>query len=94
MTQMRAFSKRLRVDITDPKISCRCEWIATQKGRAPYESAPKSITMDISFDTDSPVADRLRLIEAAKKGCFIEQMLRQPNEIGHRLKVGDEWVAI
>ena len=80
------------MDITDPKISCRCEWIATQKGRAPYESAPKSITMDISFDTDSPVADRLRLIEAAKKGCFIEAMLTPQNEIKHRLKTEDGWI--
>lgn len=92
MTQMRAFSKRLRVDIENPKISCRCEWEATQKGRDPYVSAPKSITMDISFDTDSPVADRLRLIEAAKKGCFIEAMLTPQNEIRHRLKTEDGWI--
>ena len=93
MTQMRAFSRQLRVDIENPKISCRCEWEATQKGREPYESAPRSITMDISFDTDSPVEDRLRLIEATRKGCFIEAMLTPQNEIAHRLKTEDGWVA-
>jgi uncharacterized OsmC-like protein len=64
------------------------------QGRGPYVSAPKSIDMDIEIDSDAPDADVRRLIETAKKGCFIEQMLRVPNEIGHRLKVGDEWVAI
>jgi uncharacterized OsmC-like protein len=93
MTQMRAFSKRLRVDIDNAKISCRCEWVATQKGREPYESAPKSIAMDISFDTESSLEDQLRLIEAAKKGCFIEAMLTPQNEITHRLKTADGWVA-
>ena len=91
MTQMRAFSKRLRVDITDPKISCRCEWVATQKGRAPYKSAPKSIAMDISFETESPLEDQLRLIEAAKKGCFIETTLMQGLEVGHRLQIDGDW---
>ncbi len=31
--------------------------------------------MDISMETESPLEDQLRLIEAAKKGCFIEAML-------------------
>ena len=92
MTQMRAFAKRLRVDIRDPKISCRCEWVATQRGREPYESAPKSIALDISFDTDASLNDQLHLIEVAKKGCFIEAMLTPQNEIAHRLKTSDGWV--
>jgi hypothetical protein len=92
MTQMRAFSRRLRVDIENPKIACRCEWVATQRGREPYESAPKSIAMDISFDTDAPLEDQLRLIEAAKKGSFIEAMLTPQNETAHWLKTPDGWV--
>jgi uncharacterized OsmC-like protein len=92
MTQMRAFSKRLRVDIENAKIFCRCEWVAIQKGRAPYESAPKSIHMDISMDSDASLEDQLRLIEAAKKGCFIEAMLTPQNNITHRLKTADGWV--
>jgi len=34
------------------------------------------------------------LIAAAKKGCFAEQALTLPCEIGHRLKVGDDWVEV
>ena len=94
MTQIRAFSKRLRIPVNDVKIYCRCAWTGEMEGRGPYVTAPKSIDMDIDIDSDESDEDVRRLIEAAKKGCFIEQMLRRPNEIGHRLKVGDEWVAI
>lgn len=94
MTQIRAFSKRLRVPIRDVRIYCRCAWTAEMEGRGPYVSAPKSIDMDIEVDSDETQADIRRLIDAAKKGCFIEQMLSVPNGIGHRLKVGDDWVAI
>jgi uncharacterized OsmC-like protein len=94
MTQIRAFAKRLRVDIRDVHVHCRCEWEATMRGREPYESAPKSIDLDLEIDSDAPLDDIKRLIDAAKKGCFIEATLGQANEIGHRLKVGDEWVAV
>lgn len=92
MTQFRAFSKRLRVDVRDVHIYCKCEWEGTQRGREPYETAPKSINMDLTVDSDASFEDVKRVIDAAKKGCFIEQMMNIP--IGHRLKVGDEWVAV
>ncbi|NKB48720.1 MAG: hypothetical protein GKS02_05065 [Alphaproteobacteria bacterium] len=94
MTQVRAFAKRLRVDIRDVNINCRCEWEATMRGREPYVSKPKSINMDLVVDSDESFEDIVRVIDAAKKGCFIEQMMNQQNDIGHRLKVGDEWVAV
>ena len=94
MTQFRAFSKRLRVDISDVHIHCRCEWEATMRGREPYVSAPKSVNMDLTVDSEAPLEDIKRVVDAAKKGCFIEQMMNQQNDIGHRLKVGDEWVAV
>ncbi len=94
MTQFRAFAKRLRVDIRDVHIHCRCEWEATQRGREPYESAPRSIAMDLTVDSDAPLEDIKRVIDAAKKGCFIEQMMNKQNDISHRLRVGDEWVAV
>jgi hypothetical protein len=37
---------------------------------------------------------RIELIEAAKKGCFVEQTLMRPNMVGHRLRVGDEWIEV
>ena len=94
MTQFRVFAKRLRVDISDVQIHCRCEWEATMRGREPYVSAPKSVNMDITVDSEAPFDDVKRVIDAAKKGCFIEQMMNEKIDIGHRLKVGDDWVAV
>ena len=39
------------------------------------------------LSTDSP-------LEAAKKGSFVEQTLMRPNIIGHRLRVGKDWVQV
>jgi hypothetical protein len=50
--------------------------------------------MDLTVDSDAPFEDIKRVIDAAKKGCFIESMMNEQNDIGHRLKVGDEWVAV
>jgi hypothetical protein len=33
----------------------------------------------------------VRLVEAAKKGCFIEASLAEGVIVGHRLKAGDGW---
>ena len=94
MTQFRAFAKRLRVDFRDVQIHCKCHWIATQSGREPYESVPQSIVMDLTVDSDESLEDVRRLIDAAKKGCFIEQMMSEQIDFRHRLKVGGAWVAV
>ena len=33
----------------------------------------------------------MRLLEAAQRGCFIDQTLRRPNRIVHRLRVGERF---
>ena len=77
MTQLRAFAKKMRIDIQNAVVNCHAEWDATIEGRDPYVAAPRGVRMDIEFDSDAPVAERLRLIEAAKKGCFIEAIVRE-----------------
>jgi len=94
MTQMRSFSKRLKIQLRDVRMRCRCEWMARQKGAEPYVSEPVGFSIDVEVDSDAPTEDIKRLIEAAKKGCFIEQTLSRANTIKHRLKVGDAWVDV
>ena len=48
----------------------------------------------VSSDSDASTEDQIRLIEAAKKGCFIDQTMAVANDVGHRLKVGDDWVDV
>lgn len=92
MTQIRAFAKRLRIPLDGVTVAARLHWRGEQVGRDPYVTGPVAFTLDIDLQTSAPVDDQLRLIAAAKKGCFIEQTLARPNSVGHRLKVGDGWI--
>lgn len=71
MTQIRAFSKRLKIPIGQVTVTCRTHWQAHQVGRDPYTTAPVGFDMDIDLDSPASPEDQQRLIEAAKKGCFI-----------------------
>ncbi|SHJ73038.1 Uncharacterized OsmC-related protein [Shimia gijangensis] len=93
MTQIRAFAKRLNVALADLKVDVRVQWDWEAKGKV-YETGPRSFEIDIFLDSDDPLEAQLALIEAAKKGCFIEQTLGQKNKITHRLRQDDEWVAV
>lgn len=91
MTQIRAFAKRLKVPLNDLQVDTQIEWDWAMKGRT-YETAPKSFKIDVLIDSDAPIEKQLELVEAAKKGCFIEQTLGQKNLIQHRLKTTTGWV--
>lgn len=47
--------------------------------------------LDVEMDSSADAAELFRLLEAAKKGCFIEQTLSRGLQIGHRLKIGEDW---
>lgn len=93
MTQIRAFAKRLRVPLNDLRVDVDVQWDWRTVERT-YETAPKSFAIDISIDSDAPFDAQIELVEAAKKGCFIEQTLGQANRVSHRLRRNSEWVAI
>lgn len=92
MTQLRAFAKRMKVQIDDLHVDCKIVWQWTPKDRI-YETAPKSFEIDITLDSPNPVEEQMALIAAAKKGCFVEQTLGQSNVIRHRLKTADGFIA-
>jgi len=91
MTQIRAFSKRLMIPIGAVEVEARLHWQGHQQGREPYVTAPVGFDLHIDLQSDAPEADQRRLLEAAKKGCFIEQTLAQGLTVGHRLKTQDGW---
>ncbi|MFT4960446.1 MAG: putative OsmC-like protein [Paracoccaceae bacterium] len=93
MTQIRAFAKRMDVTLNDLKVETRVQWDWAAKGRI-YETAPKSFEIDIFIDSDDPLDKQTALVQAAKKGCFIEQTLGQSNTIAHKLKTADGWVNV
>ena len=94
MTQIRAFAKRLRIDLKGVDVQATIRWQGTSEGRNPYESAPVEFSLDVDMDSDASLEDRTRLLEAAKKGCFIEATLANPIPVRHRLREGGDFVAI
>jgi len=93
MTQLRAFAKRMKVQIDDLTVDCKVVWQWTPIGKI-YETAPKSFEFDIRLDSPNPIEEQIALIEASKKGCFIEQTLGQKNTIRHRLKTEHGFLAL
>lgn len=93
MTQVRAFAKRLRVTVDDLKVETRVVWDWQATGRT-YETAPRSFEIDILIDSPDPEDRIVELIEASKKGCFIEQTLGRTNTISHRYKVAGDWKTV
>jgi uncharacterized OsmC-like protein len=94
MTQIRAFAKRLNIPIRGVVVKSHFQWKAVQNGKAPYESEPVGFGLDIDIDSDAPTEDLKRLVDAAQKGCFIDQTLNRTNVVGHRLRVGEDWVEV
>ncbi len=91
MTQIRAFAKRLNIDLRHVTVNTRLHWQGEQEGNDPYVTQPVGFDMDVDMDTDASKDDQMALLAAAKKGCFIEQTLMQGLVVGHRLKLGDAW---
>ncbi len=92
MTQLRAFAKRMGVQIDDLHVDCKIVWQWTPKDRI-YETAPKSFEIDVTLESPNPLNEQMALIAAAKKGCFVEQTLGQSNVIRHRLKTAEGLVS-
>ncbi len=93
MTQIRAFAKRMDVNLKDLNVKTSIVWNWEAKGRL-YETAPQSFDIDVLIESDDDEEKVIALINAARKGCFIEQTLGRTNTIRHRLKSGDGWIDV
>jgi uncharacterized OsmC-like protein len=87
MTQIRAFAKRLRIPVASVEIFASLRWRAEQVGNYPYVGEPIGFDLDIDIDSEASLDDVKRLVDAARKDCFLEATLGQANEIAHRLWV-------
>src|SRR3712207_6844964 len=65
MVQLRAFARRLKIELGDIAVNTRCHWERRQVGGAPYVSAPIGFTMDVDLGPEVPEADQRRLLAAA-----------------------------
>jgi len=93
MTQLRAFAKRMDVIIDDLQVETTVKWKWMPKGRI-YETSPESFDIDILLSSPSETKRQIELVNAAKKGCFIEQTLSVPNTITHRIKTDQGFINV
>ncbi|KPQ07131.1 MAG: putative redox protein, regulator of disulfide bond formation [Rhodobacteraceae bacterium HLUCCA12] len=93
MTQLRAFAKRMNVTIDDLSVETRVTWDWQATGRV-YETAPRSFEIDVLIDSPDSEPAVVALIDAARKGCFIEQTLGRENTIRHRLNTPEGWKEV
>jgi uncharacterized OsmC-like protein len=93
MTQLRAFAKRLGEKLDDLHVDVPVKWNWQKTGKT-YETSPESFEIDIDIDSPSDVEAIVELINAAKKGCFIEQTLGQTNFVRHRYKTDSGWQEV
>lgn len=91
MTQIRAFAKRLKIDLRGVEVDARLHWKGEQQGNEPYVTAPVGFSLDVALDSDASADQQRALLDAAKKGCFLEQSLAEGVIVGHRLKLDNEW---
>ncbi len=91
MTQLRAFAKRLDIALRDVEVRARLHWKGEQDGAEPYVTNPVGFSLDVDLDTDASGEDQRRLLDAAKKGCFLEQTLAKGLVVDHRLKINGDW---
>ena len=91
MTQLRAFSRRMKIPLDGVEVRARLHWEGEQEGNEPYVTGAVAFDLDVEMDSSADPAELFRLLEAAKKGCFIEQTLSRGLQIGHRLKIGEDW---
>ncbi len=89
MTQIRVFSRRMKVPFEDMAVSCAADWAGVADADAPYRGVPVGFSIDIDIqaapDTDPERIDAL--IDAARKGCFVEQTLAHANTVTHRRRI-------
>ena len=93
MTQIRAFSKRMKIQVEDLNVETKVTW-NWKKVENIYETSPEKLEMNIFIDSSESLERVKALVQASKKGCFIEQTLRKKNTINHKLKIQNKWLDI
>jgi uncharacterized OsmC-like protein len=91
MTQVRTFARQCGVKVTALNAGARFEWVGKRNGQDPYTAHYKAFTIDIDLETDASLEAQKRLIRAASKGCFAEQVMSVAPI--HRLRHNGEWVV-
>ena len=93
MTQIKAFGKKLKIEVNEIKIDASMEWLGEVLEEGPYKASCHGYNLDIDIISEEPIKRKKKLLEAAINGCFIEASLK-PGIVKHRLKDKENWLSI
>ena len=93
MTQIKAFGKKLKIEVNEIEIYASMEWQGEVLDEGPYKASCDGYNLDIDIISEEPIERKKKLLEAAINGCFIEASLK-PGIVKHRLKDKENWVSI
>ena len=85
MTQIKAFGKKLKIEINEIEINASMEWQGEILEEGPYKASCEGYNLDIDIISEETIERKKKLLEAAINGCFIEASLK-PGIVKHRLK--------
>ena len=92
MTQIKAFGKKLKIEVNEIEIHASMEWQGEVLEEGPYKASCDGYNLDIDIISDEPIERKKELLEAAINGCFIEASL-EPEIVKHRLEDKENLVS-
>ena len=93
MTQIKAFGKKLKIEVNEIEIDASMEWQGEVLEEGPYKASCDGYNLDIDIISEESIERKKKLLEAAINGCFIEASLK-PGIVKHRLKDKENWLSI
>ena len=93
MTQIKAFGKKLKIEVNEIEIDASMEWQGEVLEEGPYKASCDGYNLDIDIISEESIEQKKKLLEAAINGCFIEASLK-PGIVKHRLKYKENWVSV
>ena len=71
MTQIKAFGKKLKIEVNEIEIDASMEWQGEVLEEGPYKANCDGYNLDIDIISEEPIERKKMLLEAAINGCFI-----------------------
>ena len=93
MTQIKAFGKKLKIEVNEIEIDASMKWQGEVLEEGPYKASCDGYSLDIDIISEEPIERKKKLLEAAINGCFIEASLK-PGIVKHRLKHKENWISV
>ena len=93
MTQIKAFGKKLKIEVNEIEIDASMEWQGEVLEEGSYKASCDGYNLDIDIISKEPIERKKKLLEAAINGCFIEASLK-PGIVKHRLKHKENWISV